>query len=880
MDERWHALSVERCLAHLSSDADSGLSAHEAGIRLERDGANRISGRAPESGFSRFLRQLREPLIYILIGSGALALFLCEWVDAAVIFGVVLVNAVVGAIQEARASSAIAALASRVPRNCRVLRDRELRICDAADLVVGDVLALEAGDQVPADLRLLTVRELLIDEAMLTGESLPVEKELALLDDACALADRRNLAFAGTLVLRGTAKALVVATANSTELGHIAALMDATASLETPLTRRLARFSKQMLVLILALAALTLIVGLARGLPLAQMLMATVALAVGAIPEGLPAALTITLAIGVGRMARRSAVIRRLPAVEALGSVTVICTDKTGTLTENRMAVAHLVAGGREYRPGDAACEGSALRELLLAGVFCSDATLRSEGGGWVFEGDPTEAALLPAALASGLDVAAERAAHPRLDALPFDASRQWMATLNRDEGGGTLWIKGAPERVLSHCVARLAAEGKEIELDAAAELGRATALAAQGYRVLAFARRAGGHLPGEDAGTWTLLGFQALEDPPRQQVPAALARCREAGVRVVMITGDHAATACGIAERIALSRHAPVRVLTGSELAAMDDEALRKAVRAVDVFARVLPEQKLRLVEALQATGEVVAMTGDGVNDAPALKQADIGIAMGRGGTDVAKQASAMVLADDNFATIVAAIEEGRAVYDNLQKFMVWTLPTNFAEGLIIFIAVLVGLALPITPLQILWINMSTVLLLGLALAFEPGAGALMQRPPRAPREALLPPVLMGRVCLAGALLVAAAFSLFHYELATGSSLAVARTAAANLFVFGEMSFLLNCRSLTGSWWRAGWWSNRWLWPGMIAMAALQLLFTYLPAMQAAFGTRALSPSSWLSVAAGALAISLVVGAEKAIRRLFVLRASPGRED
>lgn len=876
MREAWHALEALPCIERLGSDAELGLSDEVASERLARDGANRISGRPPESGFARFLRQLREPLIYILIGSGAVALILREWVDAGVILGVVLVNAVVGAIQEARASNAIAALADRVPAQCRVIRSGVLRRCDASALVVGDLIALEAGDRVPADLRLLAAHELVVDEAMLTGESLPVEKREATLAASSELAERVNLAFAGTLVLRGTAKALVVATANATELGRIAELMEATEALQTPLTRRLAHFSRLILILILVLAALSFAVGLGRGEPLADMLMATVALAVGAIPEGLPAALTITLAIGVGRMARRAAVIRRLPAVEALGSVTVICTDKTGTLTENRMLVACAQTGEALHPFGTPAAPGSALRELLRAAVLCNDATLRQEGGAAIVEGDPTEAALLPAALASGLDVAAERAGCARLDVLPFDAARQWMATLNVDGAGRSVWVKGSPERVLERCSAELCGG----LFDREARLASAEDLASRGYRVLAFARRSPREGEGlaEEGTAWTLLGFLALRDGPRREVPAALARCREAGIRVVMITGDHAATARGIADSIGLARSSPTRVLTGLELAALDGEALSEAVRTVDVFARVAPEQKLRLVEALQAQGEVVAMTGDGVNDAPALKQADIGVAMGRGGTDVAKQASAMVLADDNFATIVAAVEEGRAVYDNLQKFMVWTLPTNFAEGLIIFIAVLAGLALPITPLQILWINMSTVLLLGLALAFEPASEALMQRPPRPPREALLPPVLLGRVTLAGLLLVAAAFALFHFELASGAPLAAARTAAANLFVFGEMSFLLNCRSLTGSWWRAGWSSNRWLWPGIVAMTALQIAFTYLPGMQAAFETRSLAPASWLRIAAGALAICLIVGAEKGIRRFAALRADSGR--
>ncbi|MCL2657288.1 MAG: HAD-IC family P-type ATPase [Betaproteobacteria bacterium] len=878
----WHAESVERCAELLASDPQQGLSEDEASIRRARYGPNRIEGRAPESGLMRFLRQLREPLIYILLAAGVIALFLGEWIDASVIFGVVLINAIVGATQESRAQAAIAALARRVSAACMVLRAGQLRRIEAGELVPGDVVRVEAGDRVPADLRLFRVSGLIVDEAMLTGESLPVAKTPAGLAEDTVLAERTCIAYAGTHVLQGAAEGLVVATGAASELGRIAQLIEQAPSLATPLMRRLAKFSSQMLVVILALAGLTFVVGLLRGESIGAMLMAAVALAVGAIPEGLPAALTITLAIGVHRMARRAAVIRRLPAVEALGSVTVICSDKTGTLTQNRMTVTQVIAGGAAYRisgVGDA-CEGTiearagaavdapALRELLTAGVLCNNASLRVEKGQLVFEGDPTESALLLAALKGGFDIPSLRQAHPRDEELPFDSRWQYMATRHARR----VYVKGAVERVLERCSRALDADGNERPLATDVVLAAAENMAAGGLRVLAFAYAAW-----PDARVLThqslaqdlmFIGLQGMIDPPRREAAQAVAKCKAAGIRVVMITGDHAATAGGIAHELGIGgEQARPRVLTGRELAALDDDSLRGAAGEVNVFARVEPEQKLRLVGALQASGEIVAMTGDGVNDAPALKQADIGIAMGQSGTDVAKEAADMVLTDDNFASIEAAVEEGRGVYDNLLKFIVWTLPTNFAEGVIILLAVLIGSTLPITPLQILWINMTTALLLGLTLAFEPLEGDVMARLPRPPREPILTHVLVLRIVLVGALLVICAFGLFNFELKRGASIEYARTAAVNVFVCGEMTYLFNCRSLRHSWWSVGVWSNPWVWFGFLTMLVLQLGFTYLPPMQAGFASTALRLDTWVYVVAAAVLVSGIVGAEKWLR-------------
>ncbi|GAA5177354.1 cation-transporting P-type ATPase [Niveibacterium umoris] len=883
MSRPWHASAADECLAAFEVDAARGLDENEVARRIARDGPNQISGKPPAGPFARFLTQLREPLIYILLAAGVLALALGEWVDAGVIFLVVLINAIVGAAQEVRAQAAIAALARQVAALTSVVRNGERTRVASSALVAGDIVLLDPGDRVPADLRLVRVRDLTVDESMLTGESLPVAKAADPVAVEAALGERLCMAYAGSHVLRGRARGVVVATGGRTEVGHIAALIDAAPLLATPLTRRLAVFSNLMLWIIVVLAALTFGVGLARGETVPDMLMAAVALAVGAIPEGLPAALTITLAIGVGRMARRAAVIRRLPAVEALGSVTVICSDKTGTLTQNRMTVTELLVGGFGYtvegggspksgriRPGAGApVANAALAPLLSAGILCNDAQMRVEGDDYVFSGDPTEWSLLLAATRGGLDVEGLRASHPRTDELPFDARYQYMATLNRNGDGQRLWLKGALERVLGCCDSALDANGDRVPIDSGAIHAAAEAMAARGMRVLAFA--CGPHpadrIERDAIGKGLVfLGLQGMVDPPRDEAMAAVARCKAAGIRVVMITGDHATTAAGIAGALGIGSE-DSGVMTGRELAALDEAALDAAVGRVSVFARVEPEQKLRLVEALQARGEVVAMTGDGVNDAPALRQADIGVAMGQGGTDVAKESADMVLTDDNFASIEAAVEEGRGVYDNLLKFIVWTLPTNFAEGVVIMVAVLAGVALPITPLQILWINMSTVLLLGLPLAFEPIERDVMTRPPRAPSEPILTRALTARVVLAGSLLVVGAFGLFERELAAGHSVDYARTAAVNVFVFGEMAYLLNCRSLLHSWWSVGVFSNLSLWAGIAGMALLQLAFTYAPLMQAAFGSVAIDAASWGDILLIGALVNLIVGAEKLIR-------------
>ena len=880
----WHHLSTSAAEARLRVTPASGLGEDDACERLARHGPNRIAQPPGRSAWKRLADQLAQPLVVVLVVAGGVTLFLREWADAAVVLGVVALNAAIGYWQEAKAESALAALSATLATPAVVRRDGHRRAIDAALLVPGDVVLLAAGDRVPADLRLIKCAALTTNESSLTGESLPVAKHAGTLPADTGLAERINLAYAGTSVLTGKGTGLVIATGAATETGRIAGLIAAAPELATPLTRRMATFSRWLLWVIGALAGLTFVIGMARGETVFEMFMASVALAVGAIPEGLPAAVTVTLAIGVSRMARRRAIVRRLPAVEALGSTTVICSDKTGTLTENAMTVRAYWCGGESFaleghgygpaggilRGGRPAAVDAALRECLVAGTLCNDASLGQGRPPWAITGDPTEAALLVATRKGDLDEATVRGLFPRLDELPFDAERRWMATLHLGEGGPVIYAKGAVEGVLARCTSALDRAGAHAPLDPPTVEAAAHALAAQGLRVLALARsHPGATVQTLDAelGGLTFLGLVGMIDPPRPAAPAAVKACQAAGVRVKMITGDHAATAAAIADRLGIGTG---RVLTGRDLAALDDAALTREAAEVDIFARIEPEQKLRLVKALQMRGEVVAMTGDGVNDAPALKQADIGIAMGLGGTEVAKEAAAMVLTDDNFASIAAAVEEGRGVWDNLVKFITWTLPTNFGEGLVIVAAILFGATLPITPLQILWINMTTAVFLGLTLAFEPIEHGIMHRPPRRPDAPILGVALTGRILLVSLLLLAGAFGLFLHALDAGRNLAEARTLAVNVFVAVEAAYLFNCRSLTRGLRLRGLFANPWLWAGLGLTGILQGLMTYWPPLQSMFQTAAIGPADWLRIGAWAVCAVLAVELEKALVALW----------
>ena len=891
LGKHWHNLSEGEILELLESDREKGLDLFEIERRLEQFGPNALSARKGKGPLLRFLLQFHQPLVYILIVSGFVTAALQEWVDSGVIFGVVIVNAIVGFIQEAKAVNALAALARTMTTEATVLRQGEKQRIAATDLVVGDVVFLQGGDKVPADLRLLQVRELQVDESALTGESLPVGKFVGSLEHDTVLADRKNMAYASTLVTFGQATGIVVATGDRTEVGRISQLISEAEALVTPLTRKISHFSNILLYAILALAALTVVVGIYRGQPLFEMFMAAVALAVGAIPEGLPAAVTITLAIGVSRMAKRNAIIRKLPAVETLGSTTVICSDKTGTLTENQMTVQGVSAGGvgyevsgTGYNPegGGFAVSGQpvasetapALDECLRAGVLCNDSRLVVEEGNWQVHGDPTEGALLAAGLKAGLEPKALLGETPRLDSIPFESEYQYMATLHRAGGGRpcTVYLKGAVETILARCADSLDAAGGTAPLQPERIYAEVEALAAGGARVLAFARKELGEEPAgvahEDvASGLTFLGLQGMIDPPREAAVAAVKTCQAAGVRVKMITGDHPLTAAAIARQVGLAGtggEGKVPVLTGRDLAELSDRELIEAAERTPVFARATPEQKLRLVEALQARGHVVAMTGDGVNDAPALKKADIGVAMGITGTEVAKEAADMVLTDDNFSSIEAAVEEGRGVFDNLTKFIVWTLPTNLGEGLVILLAIFLGVTLPILPVQILWINMTTAGFLGLMLAFEPKEPGIMRRPPRDPQTPILTRTLSARILLVGTLLLLAAFGLFEWELRSGASLEQARTVAVNAFVIVELFYLFNCRSLRQTIFELGFFTNLWVFGGVAAMLLLQVAYTYVPFMNRLFQAAPIGPLAWLKIMAAGFVTYLIVEGEK----------------
>jgi magnesium-transporting ATPase (P-type) len=890
----WHALPVEAALRHFASGGD-GLAEAEAAARLAAHGPNRLPAPPRRSGLRRFLEQFRNLLVLVLLAAAGVTLALGEWADAGVILGVVLVNALIGHVQEGRAERALEAIGALLAPRATVIRGGRRLAVPAEHLVPGDLVVIEAGDLVPADLRLIGAHELMIEEALLTGEAVPAEKRAeALAPPGAGLGDRPGMAWSGTLVRKGQGRGVVVATGSASEIGRISGLIAAVRPLETPLVLQMGVFARRLTLAILLLAAASFAVGLAVWLkPADEMFLAAVGLAVAAIPEGLPAVMTIALAIGVTRMARRNAIIRRLPAVESLGAVSVICSDKTGTFTRNEMSVEQVVTAdavyeisGLGYAP-EGAVSGEAgpldpaaapvLQSLALTGLLCNDAALADGPDGlWRAEGDPMEAALLALAGRAGLEIEGAGAAHPRRDELPFDSETRLMAVLT---GEGGLHVKGAPESVLARCAFQRGAAG-DAPLDAAFWRARTGELAGQGMRVLALAVRSlagavpAGGLAGAASSGLTLLGLVGLADPPRSEAVEAVARCRAAGIRVKMITGDHAGTAAAIAARLGLEHPEPV--LTGAEIDALDDGALRRRLAATDIFARTEPAHKLRLVQALQEGGEVVAMTGDGVNDAPALRRADIGIAMGRKGAAAAREASEMVLADDNFASIVDAVAEGRAVYANLKKAILYILPTSFGEALAIVLAIGLGLQLPITALQILWINLVTEVTLSLALAFEPAEPGVLARPPRPRGEPLLSGLLLWRILFVSCLFLAGIFGAFAWALSRGEPLEEARSLAVNLVVGLEMAYLFSARRLD-----APAWSGKMTLAPVLACAVvglLQLAFTYAPPLQVLFETTGMSAADWGVVAAAALAMFLLAEGEKALLRRWFSRPARAR--
>ncbi len=885
-----HDLPLCDALRLTGASLEFGLTSAEAAERLLRYGENCVKVRGGTPTWKRLLRQFTAPLVLVLIVAAAVTGFLGEWVDASVIFIVVVVNAVVGFFQESKAEHALEALMKMVVAEAVVRREGKKIRVNSTELVPGDIVMLTGGDRVPADIRLLETQSLQMDESALTGESVPASKRPDPLQADTVLADRVNMAYAGSLVTAGSGTGVVWATGDRTETGRVAFLIAEAVDLTTPLTRKLAHFSGMLLWIILALAAVLFAYGvLVRGGSVIDMLMASVALAVGVIPEGLPAAITIVLAIGVSRMAKRQAIIRKLPAVETLGCTTVICSDKTGTLTQNKMTVQNIYAGGETfhvtgtgYEPrgelvDDAqskitAAAKPALHECLHAGMLCNDSAIVEKEGVWSIAGDPTEGALLVAAEKAGLRHAAIHAGSPRVDMIPFESDHMFRATLHDHAQGLRIYKAGALERLIERCSHMLDARGEIVDLDANGIREVARSFAAEGMRVIAFARRDGSHVT-ENLGHHhvseglTFLGIQGMIDPPRGEAIAAVARCQAAGIRVKMITGDHAVTAQAIAKQIGITGAETAPAIAGLELADISDADLPEIADRTAVFARVAPEQKLRLVRALQTRGHIIAMTGDGVNDGPALKQADIGIAMGITGTDVAKGAASMVLTDDNFATIAAAVEEGRGVYDNLIKFLVWTLPVSVGFALILLTSVVLGLTLPTLPVHLLWVNLTTAILLGLMLVFEPPEADIMKRPPRDQKMPIFDLAMFMRTGLVSLIMLAGSYWVFFDALNGGASIAASRTAVVNTVVAVASAYLLSCRSLRRSVFALGFFTNPRLLLGIALTGFLQLLFTYLPLMNRFLHTAPIEATAWLrilGVAAGALSL---VEIEKKIR-------------
>lgn len=860
----WHGLDIEEALEILET-GHAGLDQAQVDARLEQYGPNQQRPPVKRSLWARFFSQFRNLLIYLLLGGAAVTAALGHWVDTAVIVAVVLVNAVIGFLQEGKAERAMEAIRGLLSPDATVRRENRRQTIDAEALVPGDVLLLEPGAKVTADVRLIDAHGLAIDESALTGESVPVSKQLDPVGERCALADRHCMAFAGTLVTRGEGAGVVVATADQTALGQVTEMLSTVETLTTPLLRHLDRLGRRLAVVILAAACITATAGVVlHDFSWVAMLMAAVGLAVAAIPEGLPAVVTITLALGVQRLARRNAIVRRLPAVETLGAITVICSDKTGTLTRNEMTVQEVL---QPPAAGDAQA-----RYLAEAMALCSDATVHHEQQGEpTASGDPMEVALVQHAIDHGIDVETLRADAPRVDGIPFDAVRRYMASVNADQDGQRLIVKGAPEVIVPRC--SHVRDGDELAvLDESSWHREAEAMAARGLRLLAVAERRldqDGFDPHGDQSLegLVLLGLVAIIDPPREEAVAAVEVCQRAGIAVKMITGDHAVTAAAIGRALGLGEGP--RGLTGDDLDAMNEADFDSAASDHAVFARVTPEHKLRLVKSLQARGEVVAMTGDGVNDAPALKRADVGIAMGRGGTDAAREASEVVLADDNFATIEAAIHEGRVIYDNIVKSILFILPTNAAQGLLLVIAVLGGLVLPVTPVQILWVNMISAVTLALALSFEPAEDAVMDRSPRATNAPLIPSVLGMRLLLVAGVMVCGTLALFLFELDSGREVAEARTLAVNTLVLFEIWFLFSARRLHESSFNiSGLLGNRYVLGAVAGVIVAQLLFTYWAPMQLLFDTRALGLTEWLMMIAVSLPIVLVAEWHKAWQR------------
>jgi magnesium-transporting ATPase (P-type) len=861
----WYATDSADALAKLNSNLEQGLSESEVSTRQEKYGKNQLPKTKSRTIWARIFSQINNPLILVLIAASVVTLLLRDYLDSAVIFAVVIINAIIGFIQEGKAENALSAVRALLADTASVIREGERTSIPANEIVPGDIVFLESGDRVPADIRLIKTHNLRIEESALTGESVACTKTSATVDESAVLGDQTCMAFSGTLVVYGQARGIAVNTGQNTEVGKIGKLVSEASSLTTPLTKRLELFAIQITIFILILGAAAFWFGISvNKLSQLDAFLVVIGMAVAAIPEGLPAIITIVLAIGTRKMAINKAIIRRLPAVETLGSVTVICSDKTGTLTKNEMTVVSVIlpdskieVSGIGYEPvgefnlDSIKIESTAnkqLTELIHAAALCNDASLKQdEKNSWMIVGDPTEGALTVLAHKSEINLTELTANWQRKDQIPFESENRYMATLHEDQSGKRIvYLKGAPEKVLEICNL----PGNEYWLNQIELAGKA------GQRVLGFAVAEinAAELTQENLPkNFQLLGMTALIDPPRAEAVQAIDECKAAGISVKMITGDHAATAASIGKQLGLNSEI---ALTGDQIELMSDEELMQAVIKHDVIARANPEHKMRLVTALQNLGHYVAMTGDGVNDSPALRTAEIGIAMGKRGTDAAKDASDLVLTDDNFATITKAVKQGRVVYDNIKKSLLFILPTNGGETGLILMALLLGLTMPVTVAQILWVNMVTTVTLALALAFEPAEAGVMKLPPRKPKESLITRPLLIRVLYVSLIMVIITLFAFEWELSRGSSIEVARTTAVNVLVFAELTYLFNIRHFTKSSLNLETFiGNRVAVKVSILLIFMQLAFIYLPIFNSIFSTAPLDLKSWT------LILSLTIG-------------------
>lgn len=888
--QSWHDQSPKQVVAVLKSSL-SGLTHDEAQSRIIIFGFNRLPEPAKHSVIFRFFLHFHNILIYVLLGAAVITALLNHVIDTVVILAVVIINALIGFIQEGKAEQAVSALRQMITPIATVLRDGQRHSIPGEKLVPGDIVLLEAGDKVPADVRLFKTHGLTIQEAILTGESIPVEKQTTSVNTTAALGDRSCMAFSGTLVTHGQGRGIVVATGETTQIGLISSMLSTVNMLTTPLIVQMGLFAQWLTVLILLTGGLLLAYGyFVQHHQFGELFMVIVSLSVAAIPEGLPAVLSITLAIGVQAMARRNAIIRRLPAIETLGSVSVICTDKTGTLTLNEMVVSSVVTAAHEftidgmgYEPrGSIQLNNKAihinqyplLTELARASIHCNDAALHEHEGNWQVEGDPMEGALLTFAGKVNSVLFEERRTWTRTDVIPFDSKYRFMATLHHNHlKQAFVFLKGAPERLLTHCEKQSTEDCRIEPINKTYWHNQIEQIAAKGLRVLALAMKPINpeHTVLEFSDVeheLILLGMVGLIDPPRPEAIVAINQCYKAGIAVKMITGDHASTSIAIAQKIKLKH--PDKMLNGNDLDHMNDEELANAVLTTDVFARTSPEHKLRLVMALQSHGMTVAMTGDGVNDAPALKRADAGIAMGKKGSEVAKESAELILADDNFTSIVAAVREGRTVYDNLKKVISWTLPTNAGIAITIIVALLFGMGLPVTPIQILWINLITAITLGLTLAFEPTEESTMHRPPRPRDEPILSGVLVWHIILVAILFLCGVFGLYFYAIGRGYSVDLARTIALNTLIVMEIFHLFFIRNIYGT-------SLTWnavkgtqvVWLSVFIITMAQFAITYIPFVQKIFKTKAIPIVDGMLIIITGIVFFAIIEIEKQLRLL-----------